>query len=234
MEKHALVTAIVPVFNEEKTVKNIIIALENCPLIDELIVVNDGSTDQSGTILKRLFTIYNFRYIEFGTNRGKSYALVQAVRESLGDIIVFVDSDIVGLTCNHIRTLLKPLENGDADMVIGQPYSIQGGKRTDPLKPLEFLAGERALFKADILPLLERIQNTKYGIETLINLYYKSQNKKIKIEYLWKLTHLKKFQKDGLSSSIKGYSIETAHIFKTMALNFPLIFKWAKFGMMRK
>ena len=42
MGKYSIVTAIVPVFNEEKTVKNVIIALEDCSFIDELIVVNVG------------------------------------------------------------------------------------------------------------------------------------------------------------------------------------------------
>jgi len=45
--KYSIVTAIVPVFNEEKTVKNVIIALEDCSFIDELIVVNDGSTKRT-------------------------------------------------------------------------------------------------------------------------------------------------------------------------------------------
>ncbi len=222
MNKVKTVSAIISVYNEERTIENVITSLLNCYLIDELIVVNDGSTDKSGQIISKLQESFSFQYIDFPQNRGKSFAMATGVETAQGEVIVFVDADIIGLKCSHIQKMLHPLLNGEADMVIGQPYA-DSEKKTDPLKPLEMLAGERAVYKQDILPIIDKMKHSKYGAETLMNLYYKSQRKRIKIEYLWGLIHLKKFQKKSFHHSFKDYSIETIHIFRTIAANYLLL-----------
>ena len=224
MRNKKKVTAIVSVFNEQRTVREVVISLINSKLVDEVIVINDGSTDKTAQTLKNLLKSYKFDYLEFEKNKGKSYAMASGVEMSKGEIIVFVDADIIGLESRHIEKLLIPLITDNADMIIGQPYPDESKKKIDLLKPLELLAGERVVYKQDIMPIVKKMKTTKYGVETLMNLHYKSQNKRIKIEYLWGLTHLKKFQKDGLQVSLKSYSSETLHIFKTMAINYVLIF----------
>ncbi len=221
------VTAIVSAYNEERTIEDVIIRLLSCYLVDELIVVNDGSTDKSGQIISKLQKSYSFKYIEFPQNLGKSYTMATGVETAQGEVIVFVDADIIGLKCSHIHKMLYPLLNREADMVIGQPYA--GTKKiNDPLKLLEILAGERAVYKQDILPIIEKMKHSKYGAETLMNLYYKSQKKRVKIEYLWGLIHLKKISKKKLHYSLKDYSIEAFQIFRTIAANYLLIASIAK------
>ena len=122
------ITSIVSVFNEEKTVKNVIASLLNCKLIDEIIVVNDGSTDGTSKILDQLFESHQFRYVKFDKNKGKSYAMVAGVENSTGEIIVFVDADIIGLNCEHIEKLISPLVSNQADMVIGYRLSEKKSK----------------------------------------------------------------------------------------------------------
>lgn len=227
MHKKKKVSAIVSVYNEEKTVENVITSLLNCYLVDELIVVNDGSTDKSGQIISKLQESHSFKHIDFPQNRGKSYAMATGVETAQGEVIVFVDADIIGLKCSHIQKMLYPLLNREADMVIGQPYA-DSKKKDDPLKSLEMLAGERAVYKQDVLPIIDKMKHTRYGAETLMNLYYKSQKKRIKIEYLWGLIHLKKFQKKPFHHSLKDYSIEAIHIFRTIAANHLLLATVAK------
>jgi len=227
MNKGKTVSAIISVYNEERTIENVITSLLNCYLIDELIVVNDGSTDKSGQIISKLQESYSFKHIDFPQNRGKSFAMATGVESAQGEVIVFVDADIIGLKCSHIQKMLYPLLNGEADMVIGQPYA-DSEKKTDPLKPLEMLAGERAVYKQHILPIIDKMKHARYGAETLMNLYYKSQRKRIKIEYLWGLIHLKKFQKKSFHHSFKDYSIEAIHIFRTIAANYLLLATVAK------
>ncbi|OPX31655.1 hypothetical protein B1H10_08505 [candidate division KSB1 bacterium 4484_188] len=117
------VTAIVSAYNEERTIEDVIIRLLSCYLVDELIVVNDGSTDKSGQIISKLQKSYSFKYIEFPQNLGKSYTMATGVETAQGEVIVFVDADIIGLKCSHIHKMLYPLLNREADMVIGQPYA---------------------------------------------------------------------------------------------------------------
>jgi len=50
-----------------------------------------------------LFESHKFRYVKFDKNKGKSYAMVAGVENSTGEIIVFVDADIIGLNCEHIE-----------------------------------------------------------------------------------------------------------------------------------
>jgi glycosyltransferase involved in cell wall biosynthesis len=222
MKDNKTVTAIVSVFNEEKTVKNVVLSLNGCRLIDEIIVVNDGSSDKTDDILQDLLHNFHFRYIGFEENLGKSFAMAAGVDMAAGDIIIFVDSDITGLSCRHIEKLLTPLFNGEADMVLGNPCSDKGKIKYDPLKPLDLLAGQRTVYKEDILPILGKMRTSKYGVETLMNLYYRSQNKKIKIEYLNGLEHLRKYEKSKLHVSIKDYSAEGIQILKTVAVNYVL------------
>ncbi|MBW2039607.1 MAG: glycosyltransferase [Deltaproteobacteria bacterium] len=218
------VTAVISVYNEEKTVGNVVSAILDCKIVDEIIVVNDGSTDNTAKILKGLLQENKFEYVEFGRNRGKSYAMTEGVELSKGDIIVFIDADIIGFECKHIKQLLLPLVRGEADMIIGQPCPDRYRKKLNLLKPLELLAGERAVYKKDILPLVERGRTSKYGAETLGILYYKSQNKRMKIEYLWGVTHLIKSQKEQFPHSLKSYSKESAQIFTTITTNYFLVF----------
>jgi glycosyltransferase involved in cell wall biosynthesis len=227
MSNRTTVTAIVSVYNEEKTVGNVVTSLLDCHAIDEVIVVNDGSTDESGRIIRSLQRSHLFKYIALPENRGKSYAMATGTEAARGKVILFVDADIVGLTCSHIRKMLDTLLEGKADMVIGQPYA-DSGKRKDPLKPLELLAGERAVYKQDIYPIVDKMRSTKYGAETLLNLYYKSKGKTIRVEYLWGVTHLKKFRKQGLRYSLKNYFLEAGHIFRTTISNYILIVAIAK------
>jgi hypothetical protein len=90
------------------------------------------------------------------------------------------------------------------------------------------LAGERAVYKKDIVPFLEDMRATQYGIETMLNLYYKSNGQKIKFEYLWGVYHLTKIRKNGFNGSVKNYAVETKQIFKTLTANYVLVFMAAK------
>jgi glycosyltransferase involved in cell wall biosynthesis len=218
------VSAIVSVFNEEKTIKEVVVSLLNCQLIDEVIVANDGSTDNTAKILRQIQQSYQFRYLEFKENKGKAYAMVSGAEISNGEILVFVDADTTGLNCKHIEKLITSLIFDQADMVIGRRCSEQNPK-VDISKPIDdWLGGERALYRKDILPILWRMKDTRYGVETLLNLYYKSHNKRIKIIDLEGLIHFPKYKKYRFHISLKNYTKETFQILRTIALNYLMVF----------
>ena len=222
------ITSIISVFNEEETVKNVIISLLNCELIDEIIVVNDGSTDDTSKILNQLSESHQFRYVKFDKNKGKSYAMVAGIENSTGEIIVFADADIMGLNCEHIEKLIFPLVSNQADMVIGRRLSEKSPK-VDITGPIDvWLGGERACYKKDISPIINGMRKTKYGVETLLNLYYKSKNKKIKIVKLDGLIHLKKYEKYRLNTAALNYTKVSLQIINTVAVNYFLIFNIVK------
>ena len=219
------ITAVISAYNEETTIASVIKTTLESKTIDEVILINDGSTDKTSSNVKMFKNNPKFTYIEYEKNRGKSYAMVEGVENATGDIIVFIDADILNFEEKHIVQLIKPLINQEARMVIGHPTE---NKFDEKLNPLQMLAGERSLYKEDILPFLEDIRTTQYGVETMLNLFFKSKGKKIKFEYLWGVYHLTKIRKDGIQGSVKNYAVETKQIFKTLVANYALVMLAAK------
>ncbi|MEX0587272.1 MAG: glycosyltransferase family 2 protein, partial [Patescibacteria group bacterium] len=74
------VSAVVPVFEEEKTIAGVITALLSSPLLDEVIVVNDGSSDSSPEIIKSFEP--RIKFINLRKNRGKGFALAKGIRKA--------------------------------------------------------------------------------------------------------------------------------------------------------
>ena len=103
------VSAIICVYNEETTICNVIKSVSKTTLINEIIIVNDGSTDKTDEILKDLKKQFPFRYIVLQENKGKGYAMATGVENAQGEIIVFVDADLSNLSENHINKLIEPL-----------------------------------------------------------------------------------------------------------------------------
>lgn len=110
---------IIPTFNEEldileKTIKS---ALE-CKGRKEVIVVDDGSTNNTKEFLKGLQKKYDFRYFSYPNNKGKRYAQVVGFKKTKGDILITLDSDTV-LYKNSLLDISRPFSNVDIGGVTG-------------------------------------------------------------------------------------------------------------------
>ena len=86
-KKNISMSAIVPVYDEEKTVARVIGALLANNKFDEVICVNDGSTDRTLEILKSFGN--KIILIDLKKNRGKGFALVSGIKKAKGEIVVF-------------------------------------------------------------------------------------------------------------------------------------------------
>lgn len=108
-------TAIVPVFNEERTIKNLLSTLDNSVLIEEMVVVDDGSTDSSlekikgfeREILGKLEVIFQRK------NLGKAGAVRTATKHLKTDILFFCPGDLINFKKEHIKQILKPFNYDD-------------------------------------------------------------------------------------------------------------------------
>ena len=87
---------IIPVFNEEKFIKEIIERVFGAPIKDEkeIIVINDGSTDNTKNILENLINNYNFKLINHEHNLGKGSAIKTGLSIVTGDLIIIQDADL--------------------------------------------------------------------------------------------------------------------------------------------
>lgn len=113
MTAKAVVSAIVPARDEEATVAQTVQALRGCPLVDEVVVVDDGSRD--GTAVRAQQA--GARVVRLSKNQGKAAALDAGVRETEGEVLLFVDADL-GASATLTLLLVGPVLTGTVDMAI--------------------------------------------------------------------------------------------------------------------
>lgn len=216
------VTAIVCAYNEERTISSVIKAILNCEIVGELIVVNDGSQDKTSELIRQFINDEKLLFIDLPQNMGKGYCMAEGVAKASNEIIVFVDGDLCNFSCKYIKQLVKPILNNEADMVIGHPAENRFDAMFNPFKPL---AGERVVFRRDILPILDEMRESRFGVETLMNLYYRATGKIIKYVILYKLKHPIKLQKTSFINAIKDYLLEAYQIINTIYKHRELAYK---------
>ena len=116
---------IIPVFNEEKTVEKLIeeVWKVELPQVEkEIIVVDDGSTDATPEILKRVKNRYPELKVVFKKkNEGKGSAIRRGLKEVTGDLVVFQDADLE-YDPRDYPLLMKPILEGKADVVYGSRF----------------------------------------------------------------------------------------------------------------
>ena len=212
---------IICTYNEEKSIEEVIISCCTLNSEYETIVVDDGSTDKTGTNLNELSKNYSFRFVKLEKNMGKSWAIAYGVEIATYEIILFIDADVSNLQKEHFEGLLKPIFDKTADMVLGQPSETLIDYHINPFK---VLTGERALIKEDLIPILNEIRDIRFGVETFLNLYYQANGKRVKYVLLKGLKHPSTFEKTGSfgDAAIK-YFKEGNEIAKTIANNYHLI-----------
>ncbi len=119
----AKLSLIVPVYNEEQQLENVIHSLmaNTYPIECEWIFVDDCSKDGSLAILKRLSSQYGFKVLEQKPNQGKGAACIRGFKEATGDFIMIQDADFE-YDPKDVPQLLTPLLEGKADVVYGSRF----------------------------------------------------------------------------------------------------------------
>src|SRR6056297_259166 len=134
------IKALIPAFNEEKTIGNIIDILNTIPRVEEVIVVDDGSEDNT----YQEADSRGAKVIKLDENKGKGAALQEGISKIDTEIILLLDGDLIGLNDTHIYKLINPLLADEADMTIG--IFTKGRGLTDLAQVVSpNLSGQRAI-----------------------------------------------------------------------------------------
>lgn len=220
--KPSPVSLIICAYNEQKTVAKVVSSCRRFNPTAQIIVVNDGSIDLTDQILTKLNKKIKFDYYKFPKNQGKSVAMVYGVKKAKYPIILFFDADLSNIKSIHFKKLLDPIHKNQADMVLGQPTETLIDYQLNPFKSF---SGQRAVRKIDLLPILSDIKHIKFGIETYLNLYYKSQGKTIKYVSLNGMAHPTKYHKTNPLSATKEFINEGQQIASVYFKNYHFILK---------
>ncbi|MCK4692666.1 MAG: glycosyltransferase family 2 protein [Anaerolineales bacterium] len=113
---------VMPVYNEHATIEEILSRVEAVGLADEIVIVDDGSTDGTRELLHELASKYPItNLIMHQHNQGKGAAVRTGIQAARGELILIQDADLE-YDPRDYPTLLKPIEEGVADVVYGSRF----------------------------------------------------------------------------------------------------------------
>lgn len=116
-----LVSVIIPAYNEENTIRQVLETVQSLPLEIQIIVVNDGSTDNTFHILEELNKDSKLTIVQNEVNRGKGFAIRCGIQYVKGDIVVIQDADME-LSPNDLVHLVEPLKSNEVQVVYGSRF----------------------------------------------------------------------------------------------------------------
>lgn len=208
-----MVSAVIPALNEAMTIRAVICEALANPSIGEVIVVDDGSTDGTADIARAA----GAKVIVNETNLGKAMAMDAGVRAAEGDIILFIDADVLGLTPQSLDLIIGPVARGEREMFVG----IRSRKTLWLNRILHFfpiIGGERALTK-DLWHNLPDDHKKGFMIETALNYAAKKTRKGMGFRLITGTRHVIKEKKYGL---IKGFCARISMVWQVLSASFSL------------
>ncbi len=117
-----LLSVIIPVYNEEKTIRQILEKIEAIDIDKEIIVVNDASSDKTAEILGSL-RLAHIKIYTHNANQGKGNAFRTGLKNSRGDIVIIQDADLEYDPSEYYK-LIGPVIDNRADLVLGARFTM--------------------------------------------------------------------------------------------------------------
>ncbi len=116
-----MISVIMPVYNEVKTISKIVRRVQSVDLKKEIIIVDDASTDGTREVLQELANEPDITVLFHQLNQGKGAALRTAFNEVKGDIVIIQDADLEYDPFEYSK-LIRPIMEGKADAVYGSRF----------------------------------------------------------------------------------------------------------------
>lgn len=205
------VSAIIPAYNEAKTIGGVVQALAASGMLVEIIVVDDGSSDATADIAEA----YGARVIRM-KNSGKASAMRAGAEAARSPYLLFCDADLVGFTASHVAKIIEPIRAGAA-MTIGLrdrgPFWNMLMKTIFPK-----IGGERCIAKKDFRAASEGVAG--FGIESALNAYCRKKGLLVALVLLPGVRHTLKETKYGLLPGFTARCKMIAEVIRAEAAHF--------------
>jgi len=115
-------SVVIPAFNEERTLEEVVRRVECVPIDKEIIVVDDCSTDGTPLVAENLRKAQRVAYFRHARNQGKGAALRTGFAHARGDVVIVQDADLE-YDPSEIPRMMIPILEGRADVVYGSRFS---------------------------------------------------------------------------------------------------------------
>ncbi len=206
------VSCIIPAHNEGLRIGMVLRVVYNHPLVDEIIVVDDASTDDTQNVVKEFPKV---RLIANKENKGKSYSIAAGIIESSGDYILMLDADLRGLRPEDINSLVNPVKKGKADVTMSIRKNTPAWMK---LIKVDLMTGEKVMPKNVIMPHIQEIMTLRnYALEVFLNRIIIKNKCAIKTVLLKDVYDDLKTTKKGFFAGIKLFLSMWRDILKTIS-----------------
>lgn len=211
------VSCIMPAYNEATRIGAVLSVAAAHPLIDEVIVVDDGSSDGTGAVARAYERV---TVLVHEKNAGKSRAIHTGIMRSTGDVLLFLDTDLAGLKEKDISDLLEPVLSKRAVVSISRRRINLFFDFLYHFTRIDIFSGERAFPRELIKGREDELQSlSNFGIETFLNKIIIAKRCTIAVVY-WKhvATPLKAAKFGFFEGLARDFSM-AADILKTAPLS---------------
>ena len=209
MKTNQLVAAIIPAYNEEETIAGVVRPLVDSKLVSEVIVISDGSTDQTEEVARS----EGAKVYRLEKNAGKGAAMLHALKWTKAPVLAFFDADLFGLNQDHIERILLPVVSGSRMMNVG--IRDRGRFAMSVSHHLPLIGGERAMAR-------EVIENVSpeflqgFMVESALNYACRSRGFAYGSVILPGLSIRRKCQKVGIPRGVIQYAKMWTQVVKAM------------------
>ncbi|WP_226624582.1 glycosyltransferase family 2 protein [Alloyangia pacifica] len=161
-------SCIIPAFNEAPRIAAVLAAVLDHPLIGEVVVVDDGSSDGTAEVAEAAGQGHGkLRVLRQPRNGGKTRAVARGISEARGTHVLLLDSDLIGLGEGHLSALAGPVLEGRADAAMSL-------RRNAPLLwraiGIDYISGERVMPRAVLAAQLDALHTLpRFGLEVFMN-----------------------------------------------------------------
>jgi polyisoprenyl-phosphate glycosyltransferase len=195
------IAVIIPAYNEGARIGTVLSVVQKAKGIDELIVVSDGSRDNTVAVASSFSGV---KVIDLARNVGKGGAMAAGVQATTAEIVAFIDADLEGLKPEHVEAILEPMRSGLVDMCVG---IFRGGRAGSSvaMATFSFLSGQRAMTRS-LFESVPGIAHERYGVEVAITNTARRRRARVRKVILKGVSNCYKEEKLGLVDGIRARS----------------------------
>jgi glycosyltransferase involved in cell wall biosynthesis len=204
-----MTAALVPARDEERTVGSVVRTLKASRGVDEVIVVDDGSSDRTAEEAEAA----GARVVRLAQNVGKGGAVLAGAAATRADVLFLCDADFLGLAPAHVERILAPVAEGRLMMCTG--LRDRGPFLTRLIAHLPLLSGERAL-RREVLEGVPPRFLQGFRIEMALNWYCRANRLPYGSVPTLGVGQVRKIEKVGLLRGIAGYTVMVWEVAEAM------------------